>query len=637
MQGIKSIYNLVGVSVRLSWMIGGAQGLGVDTSANLFGSAVAKAGYYIYGNREYYSNIKGRHSYFNVVVGSKPYRSISEKVNILTSFDAETVFQHFTSVTDFMIYDKASEMVKAETIRSMEPEVTDKVVKELESNGYGTSIADVVQYLEKKNVTCIPVNYVDDINAVINNLKIPPPLASKAKNTIAIGTSYSLLGLKEDYLRTAIKEAFGKNDLFLNMNMLAAEAGMKYAKAHYNLEELPINDERVQIDGNTLSAIGKIAGGLRFQSYYPITPASDESTYIEANQVVQTTNGGSGGVVVVQSEDELAAINMAVGASLTGSRSATATSGPGFSLMSEGISWAGMNEAPVLITYYVRGAPATGLPTRSGQADLKFAINVGHGEFPKIIIASGDHEEVFYDAIYALNLAERYQTPVIHLIEKCLANAYSVLDMKTFKGPKISIERGLLSEGGEGYKRFAITENGISPRAFMGKASIFYTGDEHNESGHITEEPLNRLAMYEKRLKKLETADKEIMEESMANVYGDAENVILLWGASKGPALDAMAELKEKGIDVEVVQVRMFNPYPKRYMKKLLSGKRRIIALESNYYAQGAEVLTENTGIMPTAQILKWTGRPILLDELVKAVEEVIVHGKTKVVLDGGA
>jgi 2-oxoglutarate ferredoxin oxidoreductase subunit alpha len=618
-------------------MIGGAQGLGVDTSANLFGSAVAKAGYYIYGNREYYSNIKGRHSYFNVVVGSKPYRSISEKVNILTSFDAETVFQHFTSVTDFMIYDKASEMVKAETIRSMEPEVTDKVVKELESNGYGTSILDVVQYLKKKGVTCIPVNYVEDINVVINNLKIPPPLASKAKNTIAIGASYSLLGLREEYLRTAIKETFGKNDLFLNMNMLAAEAGMKYAKAHYNLEELPINDERVQIDGNTLSAIGKIAGGLRFQSYYPITPASDESTYIEANQVVQTTGGGSGGVVVVQSEDELAAINMAVGASLTGSRSATATSGPGFSLMSEGISWAGMNEAPVLITYYVRGAPATGLPTRSGQADLKFAINVGHGEFPKIVIASGDHEEVFYDAIYALNLAERYQTPVIHLIEKCLANAYSVLDMKTFKGSKISIERGSLSEGGEDYKRFAITENGISPRAFMGKASIFYTGDEHNESGHITEEPLNRLAMYEKRLKKLETADKEIMEESMVNVYGDAENVILLWGASKGPALDAMEELKEKGIDIEVVQVRMFNPYPKRYMKRLLAGKRRIIALESNYYAQGAEVLTENTGIMPTAQILKWTGRPILLDELVEAIEEVVVHGKTKVVLDGGA
>ena len=618
-------------------MIGGAQGLGVDTSANLCGSAVAKAGYYIYGNREYYSNIKGRHSYFNVVVGSKPYRSISEKVNILVSFDAETVFQHFTSVTDFLIYDKASEIVKAETVRSMENEITERAVNELESSGYGTSIADVVQYLKKKNVTCIPVNYVDEVNSVINNLKVPPPVAGKAKNTIAIGASYSLLGLKEDYLRAAIKETFGKNDLFYNMNMLAAEAGTKYATKHYNMEELPVGDERVQVDGNTLSAIGKIAGGLRFQSYYPITPASDESTYIEANQVLQTTSGGSGGIVVIQSEDELSAINMAIGSSLTGARSATATSGPGFSLMSEGISWAGMNEVPVLITYYMRGAPATGLPTRSGQADLKFALNVGHGEFPRIVMASGDHEEVFYDAIYGLNLAERYQTPVIHIIEKCLANAYSVLDMKTFSGSKINIERGSISEGGDGYKRFAITENGISPRASLGKASIFYTGDEHNEAGHITEESINRLKMYEKRLKKLETADREIMEESMVNVYGDAEDVILLWGASKGAALDAMEELKEKGIDIEVVQVRMFNPYPKEYMKKILANKRRIIALESNYYAQGAEVLTEKTGIVPDSYILKWTGRPILLDELVNAIEDIVTHRKKKVILDGGA
>ncbi len=621
-------------------MIGGAQGLGVDTSANLFGSAVAKAGYYIYGNREYYSNIKGRHSYFNVVMSNRPPRSISEKVNILVAFDSETVFQHFTGVTDFLIYDKNSEIVKAETVRSMENEITEKVVKELEGAGFGTSIADVVQYLKRKNVTCIPVNYVDGINAIINQLKIPPPVAGKAKNIIGIGASYSLLGLKKDFLDNAIKESFGKNDLFYRMNMLAAEAGLKYAKSNYNMEELQLNSERVQVDGNTLSAIGKIAGGLRFQSYYPITPASDESTYIEANQVLQVNSGsgtGSGGVVVVQSEDEIAAINMAVGSSLTGARSATATSGPGFSLMSEGISWAGMNEAPVLITYYMRGAPATGLPTRSGQADLKFALNVGHGEFPRIVIASGDHEEVFYDSIYGLNLAERYQTPVIHIIEKCLANAYSVLDMKLFTGSDISIERGLLVEGGEDYRRFAHSDNGLSPRAFLGKARIFYTGDEHNETGHITEESLNRLAIYEKRLKKLETADREIMEESMVNVFGDSENVVLTWGSTKGAAIDAMEELKEKGIDIEVVQVRMFSPYPKNYMKKILAGKSRIIALENNYYAQGAEVLTEKTGIMPDSYILKWTGRPVLLDELVDALERVIKKGEKKVVLHGGA
>ncbi len=272
-------------------MIGGAQGLGVDTSANLFGSAVAKAGYYIYGNREYYSNIKGRHSYFNVVMSNRPPRSISEKVNILVAFDSETVFQHFTGVTDFLIYDKNSEIVKAETVRSMENEITEKVVKELEGAGFGTSIADVVQYLKRKNVTCIPVNYVDGINAIINQLKIPPPVAGKAKNIIGIGASYSLLGLKKDFLDNAIKESFGKNDLFYRMNMLAAEAGLKYAKSNYNMEELQLNSERVQVDGNTLSAIGKIAGGLRFQSYYPITPASDESTYIEANQVLQVNSG----------------------------------------------------------------------------------------------------------------------------------------------------------------------------------------------------------------------------------------------------------------------------------------------------------------------------------------------------------
>ena len=623
-------------------MIGGAQGLGVDTSANLFGSAVAKAGYYIYGNREYYSNIKGRHSYFSVVIGNRPPQSISSKVNILAAFDSETVFQHFTGVTDFLIYDRNSEIVKAETIRSMENEITEKVVKELEDAGLGTSVADVVQYLKRKNVTCIPVNYVDDINSIINSLKIPPPVAGRAKNMIGIGASFSLLGLKKEFLDLAVKEAFGKNDLFYRMNMLAVESGLKYATNHYDMEGLQLTDDRVQVDGNTLSAIGKIAGGLRFQSYYPITPASDESTYIEANQVLQVNsrNNGAketGGVVVVQSEDEIAAVNMAIGSSLTGARSATATSGPGFSLMSEGISWAGMNEAPILITYYMRGAPATGLPTRSGQADLKFALNVGHGEFPRIVIASGDHEEVFYDAIYGLNLAERYQTPVIHIIEKCLANAYSVLDMKLFSGARVPIERGSIVEGDENYRRFAASETGISPRAFLGHARIFYTGDEHNETGHITEESLNRLKIYEKRLRKLETADREIIEESMVNVFGNSENVILTWGSTKGAALDAVEELHEKGIDIEVIQVRMFSPYPKNLMKKLLQGKRHIIALENNYYAQGAEVLSEKTGIVPDSYILKWTGRPVLLDELVDAVERIVKKNEKRVVLYGGA
>lgn len=204
-------------------------------------------------------------------------------------------------------------------------------------------------------------------------------------------------------------------------------------------------------------------------------------------------------MVVVQSEDELAAINMAIGASLTGVRAATATSGPGFSLMAEGIGWAGMNEAAVVITYYIRGGPSTGQPTRSSQADLLFALNVGHGEFPRIVIASGDHVEAFRDAVWAFNLAERYQTPVIHLVDKGLANAYSIFDEDELDLNSLKIERGkLVCCPAEGYKRFEITKDGISPRVPLGEALMMYSGDEHDEEGHIREESENRIRMYEK-------------------------------------------------------------------------------------------------------------------------------------------
>jgi len=402
---------------------------------------------------------------------------------------------------------------------------------------------------------------------------------------------------------------------------MAAELGYNSVPNVYKLQEYKIEKQRIQVDGNTISAMGKLAGGLRFQSYYPITPASDESVYIEANQnldmIVEGNELRKGGVVVVQAEDELAAINMAVGAALTGVRSATATSGPGFSLMSEGISWAGMNEVPVVITYYMRGAPATGLPTRSGQADLKFALNVGHGEFPRIVIASGDHVEIFWDAIWALNLAEKYQTPVIHIIEKTLANAYSVFEEELITNRPYVIERGkIVKPTSDYFNRFEVTEDGISPRVFLGQASIFYTGDEHNEEGHITENSINRMKMYEKRNKKLETADKEIPEEQRVNIVGDAD---------------------KDGIKTMMVQVKMFNPYPKNLMKKILSGKSKIIAVENNYNAQGAEVLAEKTGIFATNYILKWTGRPITREEVIEGIKKILERDEKRVVLYGGA
>jgi 2-oxoglutarate ferredoxin oxidoreductase subunit alpha len=253
---------------------------------------------------------------------------------------------------------------------------------------------------------------------------------------------------------------------------------------------------------------------------------------------------------------------------------------------------------------------------------------------PRIVIASGDHEEIFWDAVCAFNLAEKYQTPVIHIIEKTLANAYSVFDEDHILGKKIPIERGkIVKPSGDFFRRFEITEDGISPRAFLGEASMFYAGDEHNEEGHITEGTENRIKMYEKRMKKLETADKEIPEEQRVNVVGDANIVLLTWGSPKGAIIDAMDELK----DVMMIQVKMFNPYPKNLMRKLLQGKSKIIAVENNYEAQGAQILTENTGIFPTNYILKWTGRAITREEIIEGVKQIVEKGEKKVVLCAGA
>jgi 2-oxoglutarate ferredoxin oxidoreductase subunit alpha len=623
------------MALRISWLIGGPQGQGVDTSANLFGLSVAKAGYYIFGNREYYSNIKGRHSYFQTIVSDKPVHSVVSYADILVSFEAETVFQHFDEVRKVIVYDPSTSRTGIQFLRMMEPEIAEEKEEILKREGLGTTLSDAVAYAVKRGARAIELDYQSIVTKVSEELKVPMSVAERTKNVAAVGASMKLLGLPIDYLDQAIKTTF-KNELFVKMNSLAAHLAYDQVPSVYSLTPIKRGEPRVWIDGNTAVALGKLAGGLRFQSYYPITPAADESVYLEANEVVEMEVDvlKKGGVVVVQTEDELAAINMASGAALTGTRSATSTSGPGFSLMAEGIGWAGMNEVPVVITYYMRGAPSTGQPTRTGQADLKFALNVSHGEFPRIVIASGDHLEAFWDAIWALNLAERYQTPVIHLLEKALANSYVVTEESNFKGV-YPIDRGkLLKPTTDFFPRFQFTDDGISPRVRLGDAGVLYTGDEHNEWGHITEASNNRRMMYEKRMKKLETADREIPEEKRLNVFGQGDYAIITWGFIKGAIVDVLDELERMG--VMAIQIRMFNPYPKRLVKKLLEDKKAIIAVEGNYSAQGAEVMAEQTGIFPTHYVLKYNGRIMTSDELLEGVKRAL-NGERRVVLSAGA
>jgi 2-oxoglutarate ferredoxin oxidoreductase subunit alpha len=332
----------------------------------------------------------------------------------------------------------------------------------------------------------------------------------------------------------------------------------------------------------------------------------------------------------MQTEDEIAAINMASGAALTGVRAATGTSGPGFSLMAEGLGWAGNNEVPVVVTYYQRGAPSTGLPTRHGQGDLRFAMHASHGEFPRIILSSGDFEECFYDAARAFNYAERYQTPVIHLIDKGLANSNK--SYKMFDPSLVKIERGqTLSEQdveGKEYKRFEFTESGISPRVALGTPGVFFwnTGDEHDSVGNINEESVNRTRMYEKRMKKLELADKEIPVEERVNFFGDSDatTAVVSWGSPKGAVSEAVDRLRQEGFKMCFIQVRMPLPLPRAYIAEKLGQAQKKIIVESNYNAQLAGVIREETGVVMDYFVLKWNGRPMSSDEVYEALRLIM-------------
>jgi 2-oxoglutarate ferredoxin oxidoreductase subunit alpha len=298
--------------------------------------------------------------------------------------------------------------------------------------------------------------------------------------------------------------------------------------------------------------------------------------------------------------------------------------------MAEGIAWAGNSEVPVVITLYQRGGPSTGQPTRHSQQDLRFAMHAGHGEFARIILASGDIKECFYDAAEVFNLAEKYQMPVIHLLDKAMANCsqtYPVFDYANIKIDRGEIVTEKELEGKE-YKRFRFTETGVSPRAFLGtkNAVQWCTGDEHNESGNINEEPIVRRLMMEKRIKKLDLVDKEVPLEMKVNFFGDkdSENIVVSWGSPKGAIIEALNQLKDEGFSLGFIQVRMIHPLPSAYLKQMLEGKKRIIDIEDNITAQLGGIITQYTSVRPNFYILKYTGRPMMTTEVYQAIKAIL-------------
>jgi len=622
----------------INWMAGGPQGSGVDTAANIFGKACGYGGLYVFGRREYHSNIKGLHSYFHLRISQKELLANINDVNLLAAFDAETAVRHIDEVLPEggVIVDSKDSNQKVLDIPTFPPEYIEELSKRLKEKNIGETLEDMLQNARDRGVRIFPVPYSDLINKIGENLGIPQmSKITRIINVLTIGVSFGLLKFDRNLAEKAVRATFAEKEKIAEMNVMALNHAYDYAEQNfqdglkYRLEKTDSGEERLFLTGNQAVAMGKVLGGCRVQTYYPITPAADESEYIEAHQIMKTSDEDEA-VVVIQTEDEIAAVNSASGAALAGARAATSTSGPGFSLMVEGLSWAGNSEVPLVITYYQRGAPATGLPTRHGQGDLRFAMHAGHGEFPRIILASGDIKECFYDAANVFNLAEKYQMPVIHLLDKAMANCsqtYPIFDHSTFK-----IERGeLLTEKdleGKEYKRFRFTETGISPRVALGTKNglHYYTGDEHNESGHISEEPLNRRLMIEKRMKKLDMVAREVPIEDKLKLYGDAnsENIVVSWGSPKGAIIESIETLKQEGFSIAFMQVRLIHPLPVEEVKKALEGKKRIIDIEENYMGQLGGIIKEQTGISPNFHILKYTGRPMTTTEVYNALKAVL-------------
>jgi len=291
-------------------------------------------------------------------------------------------------------------------------------------------------------------------------------------NVIGVSLSFGLLHVPEEKLLESIDSIFAKKPKIAEINKQAANFAYNFATAKFSNFSISLpgttkESDTLLLQGFHGTAIGKMVCGCRFQPYYPITPASDESMFLEANEILEIKEDRPGSTLVVQTEDEISAMGMTIGGALTGTRSATCTSGPGFSLMAETLGWAGINEVPIVITLYQRSGPSTGLPTRHGQDDLLFAVHAGHGEFPRIVYASGTVEESFYDTGRCFNYADIFQVPVIHMMDKFLGS--SIVTCKRFDIDKITINRGKLLEKIDGeYKRFAPTEDGISPRSKLG-------------------------------------------------------------------------------------------------------------------------------------------------------------------------
>ncbi len=565
--------------------IGGEAGQGIQTIGDTLSKVFSRSGYHVFSHQDYESRVRGGHNFYQIRVSDRPVLSSRRTVDILVAMDKESITYHEKelSETGKIVYDASALQEKHDR-----PHFLDVPFVHLAEEKGGNKIM---------------------------------------ANTVAVGAVLGMLGMELDLLLEIIKSTFKKKgEEVIDANMATARAG--HAFAGEKCEQCPFSasskgEPLMLIAGNDAIGFGAVVSGCRFYSAYPMTPSTGIMNYIAGKEKEY-------GILVEQAEDEIAAINMSLGASFAGARAMTGTSGGGFALMIEGLSLAAMTETPIVIALAMRPGPATGLPTRTEQGELLLALHAGHGEFPRVIFAPGTPEQAFHLTNKAFDLAEKYQIPAIILTDQYLADSqwtYNGFDYGILRQADYRL-RGDAFKNLTEYKRHAFTDSGVTPLGIPGDAEhlVVTDSDEHDEEGHIIEDGETRNRMVDKRLfKKFPDIQREIEPPTL---YGDekADVIIVGWGSQYGILKEAVNAMS-RDEKIAMLHFSEIYPLPSRdsfdYLD-LLTNAKKTICVENNATGQFARLLRAETGFIFGAQIHKYDGRPFLLEELTGAIHERI-------------
>jgi 2-oxoglutarate ferredoxin oxidoreductase subunit alpha len=540
--------------MEFSILIGGEAGDGIRSAGNLIGRIFNNTGMHVFVWDDYPSLIRGGHNFSIIRVSDKKIWSFHDRIDLIIALNEDTINQH-----------------------------KNKLVKD----GKIIFDSDVVKGKIKDGLP-IPLNtMVKDVGGI--------PIM---RNSAALGVLCHLFNLPHKIFKDLLNETYGKK---AEANVKLFEMGDDYSNKNFKpFKKLETGKGKhgKLLTGNDAIASGAVKAGLEVYVTYPITPTTSILHHFAEKKDELNLK-------VILPENEIAVINIALGAAYAGKRAMIATSGPGFALMQETISLAGMSETPLLAIEAQRTGPATGVPTGTGQSDLKFVLHSGHGEFPKIVLALSDAEEAYYKTAEALNLAWKFQVPVLMMSDKVLSESAITTDLDE---NKIKIEQAKLAKDSMNYKRYQFTNDGVSPLAFPGGEAIVKADSyEHDEFGITTEDAEKVKAMQEKRFKKYDSIVKDLKKRETVKIYGkkNSKNVIVTWGSTKGAVLDVC-----EGLDAQVLNIIYFEPFPVWEVEPILKKAKKIVCVEANHSGQLADLIQEKTGIKIEKRILKYDSKP---------------------------